>query len=110
MPVVTVLDFETGEVHIYEYSHNLEDVKDFISEQGHSVTNCQWLCTDKINLQIHSVGEAKKKVIKESIIPEKCELCEYIITSGTHATCYLTNNIIPDVSLRPNWCPLPLLF
>ena len=110
MPVVTVLDFETGEVHIYEYSHDLQDVEDFISEQGHSSSNYQYLCSDKLILQIHSVGEAKKDVVEKSTLPERCELCSHINTSGTHARCGLTQAVIPNVSKRSGWCTLEKRF
>lgn len=53
MKTVTVLDFTTGEVHVYKYPEHTEDIDIFISEQGHSLDNCQWMCTNELILQIH---------------------------------------------------------
>lgn len=111
MPIVTVLDLNAGAVHIYEYPNETENVEEFIEEQGHAITDCSYMCSDKLCLQIHDVGGEKKVVEEEDTIPERCELCAYINTSGTHATCSIDHDkIIPDISYRPLWCPLPLPF
>jgi hypothetical protein len=58
MKTIIILNFETGEVHIYQYDSKiaLEDgIEDFIRSKGHSPSNSQWMCTDKLMLQIHEI-------------------------------------------------------
>lgn len=50
MKYVTVLDFLTGEVNIYAYEEDLEDLEEFIKEKGHDY--CQWMATDTLKLTI----------------------------------------------------------
>jgi hypothetical protein len=57
MPFITILDFSTGEIHIHEYENTKGDLDEIITELGYKESNCQWLCTDKLKLQIHSIDE-----------------------------------------------------
>ena len=43
-----VLDFNTSETHIYtiKAGQQIEDVEEFISEQGHNVSDCQFMYGD----------------------------------------------------------------
>lgn len=43
-----VLDFNTSEIHIYtiEAGQQIEEVEGFISEQGHNVSDCQFMYGD----------------------------------------------------------------
>lgn len=52
MQVVTVLDFNAGEVYIYYYPPSVDDIEEYIAEKGHQVSNCQWMCTDKLILTV----------------------------------------------------------
>lgn len=49
---LTVLDFSTGEVHIYQYE-DFESIENFIEEQGHRIEDCHYMATDRLILQIH---------------------------------------------------------
>lgn len=51
--VVTVLDFATGEVHIYRYSNTIEDVEQFIILKGHHLPDVQYMCTEELILKVH---------------------------------------------------------
>lgn len=51
---VIVLDFEDASVHIYKYVGKDQDIEDFIRKQGHNESNCQWMCADIIDLNIHN--------------------------------------------------------
>ena len=53
---IVVLDFETGQVHIYPYDINVwEDCVEFLesAEIGLNSNNCQWMTVDNLTLQIH---------------------------------------------------------
>lgn len=49
---VIVLDFTTGEVHIYSLKHD-EDAEEFIENSDHNLSNIQWMTTDK-QIVIHN--------------------------------------------------------
>ena len=38
---ITVLDFEDGRV--YQYKSEMCDFEEFIDQQGHNLSNCQWM-------------------------------------------------------------------
>ena len=53
---IVILDFTTGQVHIYPYDLNVwEDAIEFIEseEVGLNSNNCQWMTVDNLKLQIH---------------------------------------------------------
>jgi len=53
---IIILDFSTGEVHVYPYDINVwEDAIEFIEceEIGLNSNNCQWMTTDNLSIQIH---------------------------------------------------------
>jgi len=50
---VTVLDFETGEVHVYTYNEKFQEVEALLEKKGHNINNSQWLCTKRLVLQVH---------------------------------------------------------
>lgn len=58
--VVTVLDFMQGEIHVYTYLPKVlqeeysDDIEEFIEAKGHSISSCQWLCTDTLSLTVHN--------------------------------------------------------
>lgn len=52
MPYVTVLDFDVGKTYIYKYSDEIEDIEDFIDSKNHQLSNCQYMCTDELELEI----------------------------------------------------------
>jgi hypothetical protein len=45
--MITLLDFEKGEVHTYNVSlkFNWDNVEDFLEECGHNLNNCQYMTT-----------------------------------------------------------------
>jgi hypothetical protein len=50
---VTVLDFELGEVFIYQYDvKKVIDIEEFIREQGHDHSSLEYMCTDELKLTI----------------------------------------------------------
>jgi hypothetical protein len=51
--VVTVLDYSTGEVHIYRYPDSVEDIEQFIKMRGHNLKDICFMCTDDLILQVH---------------------------------------------------------
>jgi hypothetical protein len=52
--VITILDFSTGEVHIHEYEEGITtNADEIVREFGYKESDCQYLCTDKLKLQIH---------------------------------------------------------
>ena len=51
---IIILNFETAEVHIYPYDETLwEDCVEFIESKKINSSNCQWMTTDNLNIQIH---------------------------------------------------------
>ena len=60
MKKIIILDFSTAEVHVFPYDDSIwSDGEDFITDEnkGGSVTlslsNCQWMIADNLNIQIH---------------------------------------------------------
>jgi hypothetical protein len=60
MKKIIILDFSTGEVHIFPYDENIwEDGEDFIVDENEngsialSLSNCQWMIVDNLNIAIH---------------------------------------------------------
>ena len=48
MKCVTVLDFETGRVHMYtvdknDWNPDEEPLVEFLQHVGHNLTNCEWM-------------------------------------------------------------------
>mgnify|MGYP003420312553 FL=1 len=53
MPIVTVLDFSTAAVRVYEYPNTVEDVEEWVAENhGHKMSECQWLTSEFLDLKI----------------------------------------------------------
>jgi hypothetical protein len=52
MKYVTVLDFLVGEVAIYSYEEDVEDLEEFIKDKGHDFSDCHWMATDTLKLTI----------------------------------------------------------
>ncbi len=60
MKKIIILDFESGEVHVFNYDSNIfEDFSDFVIviNEEHDLNlrekNCQWMIVDDLNIQIH---------------------------------------------------------
>lgn len=56
MKKLIILDFGTGEVHIYPYDENIwESPEDFTDEDGYMIidSNCQYMVVKDLKLQIH---------------------------------------------------------
>lgn len=59
MKSLVVLDFTTGEVHCYSYTLKEllkrfnDNLEEFIEYKGHRIKDCQWMCAEKLILQIH---------------------------------------------------------
>ena len=54
--VVTILDFLSGVVNIHSYPKDVECVETFIREElGYDTNNCQWMCTNELELVIHEI-------------------------------------------------------
>lgn len=55
---ITILDFSTGEVFIFPYDENIyEDAQDFFdseycTERGITQSNCEYMVSDTLTLQI----------------------------------------------------------
>lgn len=51
---VVVLDFNTGEVHVYTTNLDKDmDAEAFIAEKGHKVANCHWMSGEQLPIFIH---------------------------------------------------------
>lgn len=55
---IVVLDFQTAEVLIFNYSPDCEDAEEYmyeLEEEGSisQVSDCQWMVVDELKLQIH---------------------------------------------------------
>jgi hypothetical protein len=53
---IIILDFNTGQVHVYPYDINVwGDAIEFIESEeiGLNSNNCQWMTTENLNIQIH---------------------------------------------------------
>lgn len=54
MKYITILDFTTGEIHIHKDKVDLyESLEDLIEELGYNSSNCEWMTSDTLKLQIH---------------------------------------------------------
>ncbi|HOZ83187.1 MAG TPA: hypothetical protein PKU82_09710 [Bacteroidia bacterium] len=54
MTKIIILDFNTGEAHIYTYdSAEFPEAEDFVNSEGFQSSNCQWLTSDSLTLTIH---------------------------------------------------------
>ena len=59
MKKIILLDFGTGEVHVFSYdSAAYEDAEQFIQEMVEKeiitgTSGCEWMIVDKLNIQIH---------------------------------------------------------
>ena len=51
--VVTVLDYSTGEVHIYRYLDSVQDIEEYLTTRGHKLGDIEYMCTDDLILQVH---------------------------------------------------------
>ena len=49
--MITILDFEKGEVHAYHVSPKFDwgNVEDFLMDRGHNLNNCQYMSTDNVH-------------------------------------------------------------
>jgi len=53
MPFCTVLNFSSGEVNIIEYPEGDDrDIAEWLSGQGFDIGNIEYMCTDKLKLEI----------------------------------------------------------
>jgi hypothetical protein len=52
MKQIVILDFSTGEAHIYPCSDEMEDT-DLLTEKGFKEQDCQWMSVNKLKLKIH---------------------------------------------------------
>ena len=55
---IVVLDFQTGTVEIFNYSSDFGDAEEYMKELEKdgsisSVSHCQWMVVDELNIQIH---------------------------------------------------------
>lgn len=57
---IIILDFSTGEVHIFPYDENVwENGEDFIEDENEngnialSLINCQWMIVNELKIEIH---------------------------------------------------------
>lgn len=55
---IIVLNFETAETHVFDYSSIYKDDNEFFEsseaiDNGLNQNNCQWMIVDKLKLQIH---------------------------------------------------------
>jgi hypothetical protein len=60
MKKIIILDFSTAEVHVFPYDDNVwSDGEDFITDENEngsialSLSNCQFMIVDDLNIQIH---------------------------------------------------------
>lgn len=56
--VVTVLDFSTGEIHIYRCPISVEDVEQFLIGKGHRIEVIDYMCTKELILRVHQSDES----------------------------------------------------
>ena len=59
MNYITVLDFETGNVHQYDigfqvnklgWNPDCESCEEYLTSKGHNLKNCEWMCTETDNI------------------------------------------------------------
>lgn len=48
-----VLDYSTGEVHIYSYEDSLDDLDEFMVDKGHRLSECYIMSVHDLNIIIH---------------------------------------------------------
>jgi len=53
MVKLIVLDSNTGEVHVYSWDVEKCSCEEFIEEQGHQVSNCDWMTVTELKITIH---------------------------------------------------------
>ena len=62
MKKIIILDFSTTDVHIFDFDENCysnDDIVQFFEDENEvhdlnlSESNCQWMITGQLNLQIH---------------------------------------------------------
>jgi len=57
MQKIIILDFSTAKVHIFNFDKNVfDDGESFLEahpEYGFKESQCQWMISDEINLEIH---------------------------------------------------------
>lgn len=53
MKKLIVLDFTSGEVHVYSFREKKKEPEDILMHNNHQVSNCEWMVTEEINLIIH---------------------------------------------------------
>lgn len=52
--IITILDYDTDEVHIYKYYLNQDiSIEDFIVSCGHKLNRIKYMLSDEIKLTIH---------------------------------------------------------
>lgn len=52
MEYLTILDFNTGEVHIHPVEY-IDDAEEVVKKLGHRVNDCQWMVSNN-NIMIHN--------------------------------------------------------
>ena len=60
---ITVLDFEIGRIFQYKTSHyfNSDEYEQVIIDNGHSLSNCQWMIHDIKEIVDHTIRSVIKK-------------------------------------------------
>lgn len=53
MKKLIVLDFSTGEVHLYSFNERKKEAEEMLDDNNHSENNCQWMICSEIKLTIH---------------------------------------------------------
>ena len=54
MKKIIILNFETAEVHVYDYDENVwEDCEEFMMSENIRFNDCQWMLTDNLKIEIH---------------------------------------------------------
>jgi len=49
-----VMDYQTGEIHIYKYKDNdSRSTEEIIEDYGHKKSDCHYMCTDELILKYH---------------------------------------------------------
>lgn len=49
---IIVLDFEKGEVFVYDYNKNTTNEETPLEGLDHNESNCQWMIVDKLKINI----------------------------------------------------------
>lgn len=53
MKKLIVLDFITGEVHVYSFKEGKKEPEEILIEKNHSVSNCEWMVALEFHLIVH---------------------------------------------------------